>query len=308
MNILVSGGAGFIASHIVDHYIAAGHKIVVLDSLTHGFKENLHPKAKFYQVDLQDHAAIQAIVKKERPHIINHHAAIATVTQSVQDPIATFSSNVAGTINLLIAASQYHVKKFIFASTGGAMYGEAAKYPIAETVSPQPVSPYGLSKLLAEQAIAYYSRIGQFDYTIFRYPNVYGPRQDPHGEAGVIAIFSSMLAANKRPTIFGDGSKTRDYVYITDIVQANVLALTKGNNRLFHLGTGKEISDLAVYQTIAQYFPTGLNAKHKSVRPGEVVRSSLNAKKASQVLGWKPTLTFAQGVATYMQIVHNRTQ
>ncbi len=301
MKILVTGGAGFIASHIVDRYVQAGHQVVVVDNLVHGFKRNLNPKAKFYQVDICNLRAVRKIMQREKPQVINHHAAIAEVVKSVTDPIPTLETNVQGTVNLLLTGAEIKIKKFVFASTGGAIYGDQPHYPINEHAVAAPLSPYGLSKLLDEHCIEYYSRMGKFNYVILRYPNVYGPRQDPHGEAGVVAIFARQLRSGQRPIIFGDGTKTRDYVYVADIAQANVLSLTKGNRCIVNLGLGKEISDQMVYNTISAHFPTAPAVRYKTVRTGEVMRSCLQANNAKKILGWKPRYSFAQGVAEYLR-------
>jgi len=300
MKILVTGGAGFIASHIVDAYVEAGHRVVVIDSLQHGFKKNLNPAAKFYQADICDLAAMRRIIKKERPEIINHHAAIAEVVLSMRDPLPTITVNVQGTINLLLVGGEIGIKKFIFASTGGAIYGNAKNLPTTEHEATLPESPYGLSKLLGEQAIHYYSRLFGFDYLIFRYPNVFGPRQDAHGEAGVAAIFSERLSRAEAVTIFGDGSKTRDYVYVKDIAKANRLALRRGHRITVNLGYGKEISDQMVFDTIHKHFPTAPLANYKPVRSGEVIRSCLKAHLAQKTLGWKPAWNFSTGIADYL--------
>ncbi len=208
MKILVTGGAGFIGSHIIDAYVRLGHKVVVIDNLKTGFKNNLNKKAKFYRTDIRNLKSIKQIFKKEKFDIVNHHAAIAEVIKSIKNPLLTIETNVLGTINLLVASSENKIKKFIFASTGGAIYGEPKKIPVDENTPAKPLSPYGLSKLLAEESIKFYARNFGFDYLIFRYGNVYGPRQNPKGEAGVVAIFSYLIKNNKQPIIFGDGSKT----------------------------------------------------------------------------------------------------
>lgn len=304
MNILVTGGAGFIASNIVDAYIAQGHRVTVIDNLWHGFRRNLNPNAKFVKADIRDLKAMRRVINQSRPAMINHHAAIAEVVRSVQDPLSTVEVNVQGTINLLLAGGEQGIKKFIFASTGGAIYGESKQRPTPETITPKPLSPYGLSKLLGEECIDYYARMYGFTYFIFRYPNVYGPRQDPHGEAGVVAIFSDLLHANQTATIFGNGKKTRDYVYVKDIVRGNVLALRRGKNVTVNLGRGIEISDQVVYQTIKQHFPSAPAVRYKKVRAGEVMRSCLDARLAQKLLGWKPQWTFKEGVADYLATMH----
>lgn len=300
MRILITGAAGFIASHITDLYIKAGHQVAVVDNMQHGFRANLNPKAKFYRADIRDLTGLRKIMYKEKPLVINHHAAIAEVVKSVTDPIPTVETNVQGTVNLLLTGMEVGIKKFVFASTGGAIYGDQPHYPITEQAQPAPLSPYGLSKLLAEECIQYYARIGHFNYVIFRYPNVYGPRQDPNGEAGVVAIFAKQLQQHRRPIIFGDGTKTRDYTYVADIAQANLLSLRRGDHLTVNLGLGKEVTDQAVYHTIANHWLKPPAVRYKVVRSGEVRRSCLQAKLARTKLGWKPNFTFAQGVSAYL--------
>ena len=296
MKILVTGGAGFIGSHIVDAYINLGYKVVVIDNLSTGFRKNLNPKAKFYKVDIGDLPKIEKIFQKEKPQIVNHHAAIAEVVKSLRDPLPTLNVNVIGTINLLLAAGKIRVKKFIFSSTGGAIYGQPDKIPADENTPAIPLSPYGLSKLLGEECIKFYAKHYGFDYLIFRYPNVYGPRQNPKSEAGVVAIFSGLMREGKQLTIFGDGSKTRDYVHIDDIVRANIIGLHKGKNEIFNLGWAKKISDQKIFDTIAK----NLNFKKPPIyapfRHGEVYQIALSAKKARKNLGWQPQISLEEGI------------
>src|SRR5258708_3720515 len=246
MKIIVTGGAGFIASHVVDAYLKAGHKVVVIDSLPKGSRRNVNPRAKFYKADIRDRAAIARIFKRERPEIVNHHAALAEVAKSVIDPMPTFEVNVIGTANVLHSFGTYGSgkhKKFIFSSTGGAMYGNPKQVPVNEKRPTMTLSPYGLSKQLGEETIKFYARDFGFDYFIFRYANVYGPRQNPKGEAGVVAIFGATMRSGKQPTIFGDGTKARDYVYVGDIARANVAALRRGKNDVVNLGVRKLVTD-----------------------------------------------------------------
>jgi len=296
MKILVTGGVGFIGSHIVDAYINLGYKVVVIDNLSTGFRKNLNPKAKFYKVDIGDLPKIEKIFQKEKPQIVNHHAAIAEVVKSLRDPLPTLNVNVIGTINLLLVAGKIRVKKFIFSSTGGAIYGQPDKIPADENTPAIPLSPYGLSKLLGEECIKFYAKHYGFDYLIFRYPNVYGPRQNPKGEAGVVAIFSGLMRKGKQPTIFGDGSKTRDYVHIDDIVRANIIGLHKGKNEILNLGWAKKISDQKIFDTIAK----NLNFKKPPIyapfRHGEVYQIALSAKKARKNLGWQPQISLEEGI------------
>ena len=299
MKIIVTGGAGFIASHVVDAYVRAGHTVAVIDNLRNGFRKNLNPKAKFYKTDIEDLAAVEKIFKKERPEVVNHHAAIAEVVRSVRDPIPTLQTNVLGTANLLLAFGKFgrgaH-KKFIFSSTGGAMYGRPKKVLSNEATPPAPLSPYGLSKLLAEETIRFYARMYDFPYFIFRYANVYGPRQNSKGEAGVVAIFIGLMQNGAQPTIFGDGSKTRDYVYVKDVARANALALKKGRNVTINIGLGREVSDRTVYNAIAKAMKSPKKPRYAPFRKGEVLRIAIDARQARKVLGWKPTTTFEQGV------------
>lgn len=299
--ILVTGGAGFIASHIVDAYINLGHKVVVIDDLSTGKRENINKKVTFYQADIRDREKIEEIFAKEKPQIVNHHAAIAEVVKSLRNPIPTLEVNVLGTVNVLRAGGEIGIEKFIFSSTGGAIYGEPDKIPANEKSPTTPLSPYGLSKLQGEEAIACYARHYGFDYLIFRYPNVFGPRQNPKGEAGVVAIFSGLMSEGKRPTIFGDGTKTRDYVYVKDIVSANVLALTKGANQIINLGIGKKISDQMIFDAIAKNLNLTIKPTYKPYRKGEVYQIALDAKKAKRLIGWNPTIDFEEGIKKYVK-------
>lgn len=303
--ILVTGGAGFIGSHIVDAYIKLGNKVIVVDNLSTGSTKNINPKAIFYAVDIRNRQAIEEIFKKHKPEIVNHHAAIAEVVKSLRDPIPTLEVNVIGTVNILTASKDNGVKKFIFASTGGAIYGEPKKIPANEKTLAAPLSPYGLSKLQGEEALACYARNFEFDYLIFRYPNVYGPRQNPKGEAGVVAIFGGLMANGQEPTIFGDGTKARDYVYVDDIVRANIIALTNGTNDTINLGWGIKITDQMVFDAIAETIENNIiNPIYADYRKGEVYQIALDAKKARKLLGWRPKIGFKLGVRKYMEITY----
>jgi len=299
MKIIVTGSAGFIGSHVVDAYIKAGHKVVIIDNLLTGFRKNINPKAKFYKADIRNLATMERIFKKEKPEITNHHAAIAEVVKSLRNPIPTFQVNVLGTANVLLAFGKYgrgKHKKFIFSSTGGAIYGEPKKIPANENEAIVPLSPYGLSKSIGEDVIKFYARQYGFDYLIFRYPNVYGPRQNPKGEAGVVAIFGGLMKMGLRPTIFGDGTKARDYTYVDDIARANLIGIKKGKNEILNLGWGKKISDQTIFDNVAKY----TNFKQKPIyapyRKGEVYQIALSAKKAEKILGWKPKIKLEEGI------------
>lgn len=299
MKIIVTGGAGFIASHIVDAYIKAGHKVAVIDNLSTGFKKNLNPEAKFYKADIRNLGLMEKIFRRERPEIVNHHSALVSVIESVRNPVLAFETNVMGTLNLLLAFGKHgktREGKFIFASTGGAIYGNPPKIPADEQTKTAPLSPYGLSKLLAEETIILFSRHFNFPFLNLRYVNVYGPRQNPKGEAGVVTIFLGLMKKGQRPTIFGDGTKTRDYLYVGDVVKANLLALRRGLNETINLGWGKEISDQLIFDTLAKELNFFQKPIYAPYRKGEVRRIALSAGKAKKVLGWRPKINLKEGI------------
>ena len=243
-----------------------------------------------------------ALFKKEKPDIVNHHAAIAEVVKSIKDPLPTFQTNVLGTVNVLMAAGACGtVKKFIFASTGGAIYGEPKKIPASESTPATPLSPYGISKFLGEEVIKFYAKLFGFQYLIFRYPNVYGPRQNPKGEAGVVAIFTELMRNGTQPTIYGDGTKARDYVYVDDIVRANVTALRKGKNEILNIGWGRKITDKKIFDEIRKNIKFVGEPAYAPYRKGEVYQIALEAKKAFEVIGWKPAISFEEGVKRHVR-------
>ena len=306
MKIIVTGGAGFIGSHVVDAYIKAGHKVAVIDNLATGFRKNVNPKAKFYKEDIRKLDAMERVFKIEKPEVVNHHAAIAEVVKSLVNPIPTYEVNLSGTTNVLLAFRKYgrgKNRKFIFSSTGGAIYGEPKKIPADEETPETPLSPYGLSKLLGEKVISFYASQYGFNYLIFRYPNVYGPRQNPKGEAGVVAIFGGLMKSGIRPTIFGDGTKCRDYTHIEDIVRANIVAIKRGRNEIINLGWGKPISDLTIFNAIAKHTNFKNKPIHAPYRKGEVYRIALAAAKANKVLQWQPTVNLDEGIKNTVKTI-----
>lgn len=300
VKILVTGGAGFIGSHLVEGYIAHGHRVVVIDNLSHGRRQQVHPRATFYKTDIRNGTVLRRILQRERPTVVNHHAALSTVVESMRAPQLTVAHNVMGTTELLQVLSAFKIQKFIFASTGGTIYGNARQLPTPETAPIEPISMYALSKHIGEELVRYYATMYHWPYVILRYGNVFGIRQDPHGEAGVVAIFSELLAHGRPVTIFGDGSKTRDYVYIDDVVEANRLAIRHGRNHILNIGRGRQISDLTVYQTIQEYFPRVRAPRYQPIQPGEVRHAALRCAAAQRVLGWKARWTFAAGVHNYL--------
>ena len=303
MKIVITGGAGFIASHIADAYVAAGHRVVVIDNLYSGLRNNVPAKAKFYKADIRDAKAMDRIFKKERPDVLNHHAALISVTQSVREPRETFATNAVGTLNavLAFALSGPQKKKVIFSSTGGAIYGNPKRIPADESTPPDPFSPYALTKQIDEQIIDYLAKAYDMNYVIFRYANVYGPRQKAQGGAGIFPIFTNLMRQGRTPTIFGDGKKTRDYVYVEDVARASVLALKKGVRTTLNIASAKETSDDEVYSAIAKALGFKKKALYTPKRAGEVYRISMSAKKAKRVIGWSPRYSLAEGVAKTLQ-------
>jgi UDP-glucose 4-epimerase len=306
MKILVTGGAGFIGSNIVDRYIAEGHQVAILDNLATGRRENINPAASFYEVDIRDWEGVLAVFERERPQIVSHHAAQMDVRRGVEDPAFDAMTNIVGSIHVCEAALRTGVEKIIYASSGGACYGEPDVIPAPETAAIHPISQYGISKHTVEHYLWLYHHNDGLRYTVLRYANVYGPRQNPHGEAGVTAIFAGMMLRGETPRIFGQGHKTRDYVYISDVVEANVLALTRGDNDIFNIGTGIETTDQEVYDAMAA--ATGFTKPpiYAPPRKGEIQRTALDCTKARQVLGWTATVPFREGCRLAAEYIRSR--
>lgn len=298
MKILVTGGAGFIASHITDAYIKSGHQVVVLDNLSSGRKEFVNRKAKFYEEDIRDKKTIERIFKIEKPEAVNHHAAQISVRNSVSDPLFDAEVNLIGLLNLLEAGRKNNLKQVIFASSGGVVYGEAKIIPTRENYAPlEPISPYGISKLTSEHYLRFYYRTYGIQYTALRYSNVYGPRQNPHGEAGVVAIFSRKLLKGETPVINGNGKQGRDYIFIGDVVSANLLALVSKTVGSFNIGTAKETDVIKLYQYLKKITAKNIKAKYGPTKPGEQKRSCLNIESAQKMLDWQPKVTLSEGLA-----------
>jgi UDP-glucose 4-epimerase len=296
MKILITGGAGFIGSHVADAYVGLGHEVVVVDNLSTGKQEFVNPNAQFIEADITDQETIQSIISVQRPDIINHHAAHIQVGHSVEDPQFDATNNILGTLNIMEIAKEIPVKKVIFASTGGAIYGDKPT-PFNETMKEEPLAPYGVSKRAAELYLNYYYELYSIPYVCLRYSNVYGPRQNAHGESGVVAIFSEAIMKDKAPIINGDGTHTRDYVYISDVVEANVLALKTDFVGELNIGTKTEISTNDVFDKVVRLFGKDFKREYGPERPGEQVTSSLDASKAKAKLGWEPKVRFDEGVA-----------
>lgn len=299
MKILVTGGAGFIASHVADGYRAARHQVVVVDDISRGAKENLNSGTTFYQADIRDRAALEEIFRKEQPYVVNHHAAQIDVRHSVSDPLFDASVNILGSLNVLglALAPESRVRRFIYASTGGAIYGEPEKLPATEVTAPRPLAPYGVSKHAFELYLGTMSRLHGLPYVVLRYGNVYGPRQSSKGEAGVVAIFSEQMLSGVTPTIYGDGSKTRDYIEVSDVVRANLAALTKGDGEVFNIASGKPASDYEIFRAVGGALGlSGFEPRYAPKRPGEVDHIFLDIGKAAVELGWKPAVSLEEGI------------
>lgn len=297
MRILVTGGAGFIGSHVVDALVDRGHRVTVLDDLSSGQEENLNRRAKFIKGDVTSQKKLESVFKRVQPEAIFHLAGQINVRASVENPVLDAECNILGSLRLVDMAAKAGVKKFIFSSTGGAMFGDEAHYPATEEEPMTPLSPYGLAKAGVEEYLRFYHRVYNLPYTVLRYSNVYGPRQNPHGEAGVVAIFISAMLENRPPTINGDGEQTRDYVYVSDVVKANLAALdselTEGT---FHIGTGVETTVNEIFRLVNWQFGKAFEAVSGPAKKGEVRRSALDVSRAASLLNWKPEVGVSEGI------------
>ncbi len=295
MKILVTGGAGFIGSHIVDAYIKAGHEVVIMDNLSTGREKYLNPQAEFIKCDIRD-KSMRDIFAKHRFDLVNHHAAQMDVRLSVKDPIYDAETNVIGLLNIFQNAVEHRVNKIIYASSGGVVYGEQDYFPADEDHPKRPDCPYGVTKLTGEKYLYYYAKTFGVKYTAFRYANVYGPRQNPHGEAGVIAIFLEKLFKGEQTIIHGDGEQTRDFIYVGDVVNANVAALDKGDNQVFNIGTGVETNINEIYRHVNELSGVNATEEHGPGKAGEQRRSVLAIDKAREILGWQPQSDLRTGL------------
>ncbi len=304
MNILVTGGAGFIGSNLVDAFIDAGHRVVVVDNLYMGRMNNLHPEAKFYLMDIRA-AELEKVFQTENIDLVYHQAAQMDVRRSVEDPMFDANVNVLGSLNLLQNSVKYKVKKFILASTGGAIYGEQDYFPADEDHPTRPCSPYGITKMTVEKYLHYYREVFGLNYTILRYANVYGPRQNPHGEAGVVAIFIQMMMAGGQPVINGDGKQTRDFVYVSDVVSANLLAFESGADEIYNVGTGLESDVNKIFRGLNELSGSNTAEKHVEAKEGEQMRSVISYDKIKSHLGWEPQVKLGDGLAKTLEFFRN---
>ncbi|GAB4327018.1 MAG: SDR family oxidoreductase [Calditrichia bacterium] len=300
MKILITGGAGFIGSNIADRYLELGHEVVIVDNLITGRRKNIPARATFYELDIRD-KKLAEVFEKEKPDIVSHHAAQMDVRKSVADPIYDADVNVLGGLNLLQNSVQHKVKKVIFASTGGAIYGEQDYFPADEEHPLRPLSPYGITKLTTEKYLYFYNQTYGLTYTILRYANIYGPRQNPHGEAGVVAIFTQKILRGEQPIINGEGLQTRDYVFVGDVVKANELALQGGDNEIYNIGTGVETNVNELFREIVKRIGREVEEIHGPAKPGEQMRSVLTSEKIKKELGWEPAFTLEEGLSATVE-------
>jgi UDP-glucose 4-epimerase len=298
MRILVTGGAGFIGSHVTDALVAAGtHEVAIIDDLSTGKRERLNPGARFYHANIRNADEVRMTIDREKPEVIVHLAAQMDVRRSVADPAFDAEVNLVGLINLMECGRQNGLRRVIFSSTGGAIYGEQETFPCDESHPKRPVSPYGVAKMATEAYLFFYKVQYGIDYVALRYANVYGPRQDPHGEAGVVAIFCGRLLEGKPCTVFGDGGQTRDYVYVGDVVRANVAALGANVSGAINIGTGVETSVQKLYETLASAAGSTAKATHAPARPGEQLRSVISPALAARELNWRPEVALKDGLS-----------
>lgn len=295
MKILVTGAAGFIASHVADAYVGAGHEVVIIDDLSRGFRKNINPNCRFYQCDIRDREAVEKIFLSEKPAIVNHHAAQMDVRRGVREPMFDAQVNILGSINLIEAAVANGAKRFIYAATAGAGYGEPKQMPVPEDCPMNPITPYGISKHTVEHYLFTFQFLYGLDYVVLRYGNVYGPRQSSQGEAGVFAIFSEQMLGGVQPVIYGDGKKIRDYVYISDVVAANVAALQRGSNEIFNISGGVETPDLEIFECVRGLLGKQVEPRYVPRRPGEIDKICLDISKAARLLGWTPQVSLTEG-------------
>jgi UDP-glucose 4-epimerase len=306
MKVLVTGAAGFIASHVSDLYLANGYEVVIVDDLSTGRRSNLNPAAKFYQMDIRS-PELAAVFEKERPDFVNHHAAQMDVRRSVADPLFDADVNVRGSINVIECARRYGVKKMVYISTGGAVFGEPEYLPCDEGHPINPICPYGASKHTVEHYLYMWRANYGLRYVVLRYPNVYGPRQDPHGEAGVVAIFTGQMLTGKPVVINGDGEQLRDYAFVGDCARANLLALTTEKAEgIYNLGSGKGTSVNQIFATLKAITGYAPEASHGPAKVGETRHIYLDARKAQRELGWTPTVSLTEGMQQVVEYFKTR--
>ena len=297
---LVTGGAGFIGSHMVDRLLGEGYRVIIVDDLSTGKLKNVSQDASFHHMSITQPSLLD-VFNREKPDLVFHMAAQSSVSRSTRDPIMDSEVNVLGTLRLLEAARLTGVDKIIYSCTGGALYGDPEVVPCSDDALVTPISPYGMSKFVAEQYLDFYRRQYLVNYTSLRYGNVYGPRQDPQGEAGVIAIFISAMLSGKRPVIFGDGNQERDFVAVGDVIEANIAAIERGGGKCMNIATGQLTSVNRIFEILKEIIGFRWNAEHAPARVGDVYRISLDASRAMEELGWTPSTSLEDGLSATVE-------
>jgi UDP-glucose 4-epimerase len=299
----VTGGAGFIGSHITDALIQQGHEVLIFDNLSTGKKENINPAAKFFEFDLTDFSKTEKLLEHENPDVVFHYAAQIDLRISVDEPVVDAQTNILASFNLIKASQKQRIKKFIFASTGGAIYGDIENRPSPESEKEWPLSPYGIAKLSVDKFLYYYNQVHGLNFISLRYANIYGPRQNPHGEAGVVAIFVNKMFKGEQPIINGDGAQTRDYVYIDDVVNANLLALENIDKQgIYNIGTAREIDVNCLFNEINKHFSNKFKEVHGPAKIGEQKTSCLSYEKIKNDFGWEPKVKFEEGIKKTVEL------
>jgi UDP-glucose 4-epimerase len=305
MKVMVTGGAGFIGSHVVDRLVQEGHEVVVVDNLVTGRRRNLNKAGRFYKIDLQSWR-LERVFRNERPSIVMHLAAQINVRRSVEDPVFDAQVNILGTLNVMAQSVKHGVRKIIFSSSGGAIYGEQDQFPATEAHSTKPLSPYGISKLSGEQYLSYCQRITGVQFVSLRYANVYGPRQDPEGEAGVISIFIQKMLQNEQPVINGNGRQTRDFIYVEDVVEANLAAMTQEAQGAYNVGTGVETSINDLFRKLLDLTKANCKEIHGPAKPGEQMRSVIDPGRIRHELGWDHKVEISEGLRRTVEYFRER--
>lgn len=308
MKVLVTGGAGFIGSWLVDRLVAEGHDAVVVDNLLSGCARQVHEEAAFYRLDIRDRQPLDDVLARERPQVISHHAGQVSVRRSVAGPADDASVNVVGFLNVLEASRRHGVERIVFASSGGTVYGEQDTFPADETHPLRPVSPYGIAKMACEHYLRCFHAMYGLPFVALRYGNVYGPRQSPRGESGMVALFADRLLRGKPIHINGDGRQTRDFVYVDDVVEANMLAVHATDPEVFNVGTGVETAINDVFEHLKRLVCSSASPEYGPAKPGEQRRSVLNVDRLARRLDWQPRTALADGLARTVAYFASRTE
>lgn len=305
MKVLVTGGAGFIGSHLVDRLVQEGHEVILVDNLSTGKRRNINKAARFYKLDIQSWR-LERVFRNERPSVVMHLAAQMDVRKSVEDPIFDAQVNILGTLNVLQQAVKHGARKVVFSSSGGAIYGEQDVFPAPESHPTKPMSPYGLSKLCGEQYLSYFQRVSGLQIVSLRYANVYGPRQDPEGEAGVVAIFIQKMLNNEQAVINGNGRQTRDFVYVDDVVEANLALMGQETQGTYNVGTGIETSVNDLFRLLAQHTGSTCKEIHGPAKKGEQARSCIDNSKLRLEVSWEPKTGLSDGLKKTVEYFRER--